>query len=378
MSNAEIIRPFREKELHADPARSYTLPARYYTDPTIFEQEREAVFFRSWQYAGHVEDLPEIGSYITCNVLDQNLFIARGKDGRLRAFYNVCSHRAHELVRGAGRARVITCPYHAWSYHLDGALRTARGSEKVDGFNKDEFCLKEVRLEEFGPLIFVNLDPDATPLAEQSGGLMAELRRYIPDLDRLTKVSSASWVVEANWKVIVDNFLECYHCEPAHPAFAQLVDMDSYRSTTHGIYSTHISRSGRPDNKAFKFDPNAASQVGAFWWLWPTTTINVSPGSSNMALFYLKPLGPERTLEITDYYFLDKNLSEQEQARIDYANNILTIEDNNLCESVQRGLHSRGYCQGRFIVDRDRTQISEHAVHHFHQLVASALGNPPS
>ena len=373
MSNATIARPAWEKRLHADPAHSYTLPSRYYTSAQIFEQERELVFFRSWQYVGHVEDLPEVGSYLTCNVLDQNLFVTRGKDHQLRAFYNVCSHRAHELLRGTGKARVITCPYHAWSYHLDGALRTARGSEKVDGFNKDEFCLKEVRIETFGPLIFVNLDPDAVPLAEQSGDLMTELRHYIPDLDRLTKAATASWVVEANWKVIVDNFLECYHCEPAHPAFAQLVDMDSYRSKTHGIYSTHVSRSGKPDNKAFKFDPNDDSQFGAFWWLWPTTTINVAPGASNMAMFYLKPLGPNRTLEITDYYFMNKDLSEQQKARIEYANDTLTIEDNNLCEAVQRGLHSRGYTQGRFIVDRDRSQISEHAVHHFHQLVASAL-----
>lgn len=373
MSNAEIVRPVWEKALHPDPARSYTLPARLYTAPEVFAQEREAVFFRSWQYVGHVEDLPEVGSYITCSIFDQNIFITRGKDERLRAFYNVCSHRAHELLRGTGRARVITCPYHAWSYHLDGALRTARGSENVDGFDKGEFCLKEVRLEAFGPLIFINLDPEAPGLADQAGDLLAEIRSFAPDFDRLTKVASKTWDLQANWKVIVDNFLECYHCEPAHPAFAQLVDMDSYRSTTHGIYSTHISRSGRPDNKAFKFDPNDASQVGAFWWLWPTTTINIAPGRSNMAMFYLKPLGPERTLEIVDYYYLDKTLDEQQQARIDYANDILQVEDNTLCESVQRGLRSRGYTQGRFIVDRDRTQISEHAVHHFHQLVASAL-----
>ncbi len=151
--------------------------------------------------------------------------------------------------------------------------------------------------------------------------------------------------------------------------------MDSYRSTTHGIYSSHLSRSGRPDNKAFKFDAGDDSQVACFWWLWPTTTINVAPGESNMAMFYLKPLGPERTLEVVDYYFPDKAMTGQRQARIDYANNILQVEDNNLCEGVQRGLRQRGYVQGRFIVDRDRTQISEHAVHHFHSLVTDALGD---
>jgi len=368
-----VARAAAERPLHENPERSYTLPARYYISPEIYERERAAVFFRSWIYAGHVEDLRTAGSYLTVQIADQNIAVIRGKDGTLRAFYNVCQHRAHELLRGRGRTPVITCPYHAWSYHLDGRLRSARGSERVEGFDASEFCLKPVRVEAFGPFVFVNLDPDAAPLAATAGGLLNEIRSYVPELDSLTRVETTTWEVEANWKVIVDNFLECYHCEPAHPAFVQLVDIDSYRSVTHDIYSTHVSRSGRPDNKAYKFDPDAPSQVGAFWYLWPTMTFNVAPGEPNFALFYLQPLGPERTLQITDYYFADAEPTEQRQARLAYANDVLVVEDNRLCESVQRGLHSRGYLQGRFIVDRDRTQISEHAVHHFHRLVAAAL-----
>lgn len=376
MTTETALRPVPvERPLHEDPARSYTLPARYYTSPEIYDREREAIFYRSWIYAGHVEELQQPGSFLTVQIIDQNIAVIRGKDGKLRAFYNVCQHRAHELLRGRGRTPVITCPYHAWSYHLDGRLRSARGSEKVEGFNADEFCLKSVQVEEFGPFVFVNLDSEAAPLRVQAAGLLDELRTYAPKLDTLTKVQTVTFDVKANWKVIVDNFLECYHCEPAHPAFVQLVDMDSYRSVTHGIYSTHVSRSGRPDNKAYKFDPGAASQVGAFWHLWPTMTFNVAPGEPNFALFYLQPLGPERTLEITDYYFADTEITEQRKGRLDYANEVLTIEDNNLCESVQRGLHSRGYTQGRFIVDRERSQISEHAVHHFHRLVVEALGD---
>jgi phenylpropionate dioxygenase-like ring-hydroxylating dioxygenase large terminal subunit len=372
--NKVVTLPIREQKLADDPRRSYTLPARLYTSAETLNDEAEAIFFRSWMYAGHVEDLAAVGSYVTRRILDQNIMIIRGKDHKLRAFYNVCSHRAHELVKGAGQTKVIVCPYHAWSYHLDGRLRTARGSEKVDGFNGDEFCLKAVQVEEFGPLVFVNLDPGAPSLASQAGDMLAEMRSKIADFDRLTRVETRSWEIKANWKVIVDNFLECYHCKNAHPAFAQLVDLDTYRSVTHGIYSTHLSKSGRPDNKAYGFSKDDASQIGAFWWLWPTFTLNVAPGPANMAVFYVLPLGPDRSLEVTEYFFLSKSVDADQAARLDYANNVLTIEDNDICEAVQRGLGSRGYSQGRFIVDRERTEISEHAVHHFHTLVAQALG----
>src|SRR5690606_15632104 len=183
-----VARAAAERPLHENPERSYTLPARYYISPEIYERERAAVFFRSWIYAGHVEDLRTAGSYLTVQIADQNIAVIRGKDGTLRAFYNVCQHRAHELLRGRGRTPVITCPYHAWSYHLDGRLRSARGSERVEGFNAGEFCLKAIRVEEFGPFVFVNLDPEAASLAEQAGGLLAELRHQVPELDRLTKV----------------------------------------------------------------------------------------------------------------------------------------------------------------------------------------------
>src|SRR5262245_11120950 len=112
----------KDRPLDRDPARSLTLPSHLYTSPDVFARAREAIFFRDWHLAGHVSDLAEAGSYITAAMHDQSVFICRGKDGRLRGFYNVCAHRAHELLSGMGRAKVITCPYHAWSYHLTGEL----------------------------------------------------------------------------------------------------------------------------------------------------------------------------------------------------------------------------------------------------------------
>jgi carnitine monooxygenase subunit len=364
----------QEKPLGEDPARSPTLPSHLYTSDALFARERQAIFFRSWHMAGHVSDLPEAGSYITAAIHDQGVLICRGKDGQLRGFYNVCAHRAHELLKGTGRAKVITCPYHAWSYHLTGELRSARGTETMEGFDRGEFCLTPIRVETLGPLVFYNLDPEAEPLAAQAGGLLAELEAHIPGLAGMKRVTAGSSVLNANWKVGVDNYLECYHCAPAHPAFADLVDLASYRSVCNGIYSSHIGSKVRPQNKAFTFDPAAPVQMSAFWWLWPMATINVMPGDPAVGLFWWNPLSPARSEQIHIVYSPDGKRTPQMERVSAYSGEILSVEDNDICESVQRGLASRGYRQGRFIVDPGRTAISEHAVHHFHGLLAEALG----
>jgi len=375
MAKVEALRRDTEDRFDPDPERSYTLKGRTYTDPGIFEQEKEAVFYRAWNFVGHVGQVPEPGCYFECNVLDQNLFVVRGKDGELRAFYNVCQHRAHELVKGSGKAKALVCPYHAWSYRLDGGLRTARGSQETPGFSAEEICLTPVQVEVFCNFIFVNLDPDAAPLAGQLGPMEQELRRYCPDLDKLTFAHRLTYEIKANWKNVVDNFLECYHCAPAHPAFVDLVDMKSYRSVAYDIHSSHISAGTSPDNSAYSFDPVGASQSAfAAWWLWPNVTFNTFPGPGNISVLHITPTGPETVHEHFDFYFMNDTPSEQEMQAIRYIDEVLQPEDIGLVESVQRGLNSRGYDQGRFIVDRARSERSEHAVHHFHSLVHRALG----
>ena len=367
-----------EKPVDANPAQAYTLPARFYTAPEVFAAEREAIFFCSWHFAGHVTDLPEVGSYITAEIHDQDVFICRGKDNELRGFYNVCAHRAHQLLKGHGQARVITCPYHAWSYHLTGELRSARGTEEVENFDKREFCLTPVRVECLGPLVFFNLNPHAPSMAEVSSGLLAELEEHIPGFETMKRADRAKTAfgseIAANWKVGVDNFLECYHCAPAHPDFCDLFDISTYRSTCHAYHSSHIGSVTRPENKAYNFDSKAPYQHGGFWWLWPMTTINVMPGDPAFGVFWFNPLSPGRTQQHFVTYTPDGKRTPQLDAASLYGGNILGIEDNLLCESVQRGLASRGYRQGRFVVDAGRTERSEHAVHHFHRLVAEALG----
>ena len=168
-----------------DPKASFTLPARYYFDTEIYAREREAIFYRDWIYAGHQSQVAEPGDYFTVKIHQQNVFVVRDKQGSINAFYNVCQHRGHELLQGAGKASNIVCPYHAWTYGHDGALIAARNSQRVKGFNKCDFSLKPVRVEEFCGLIFINLDPDAASLKSQTGKLEEEIRQYCPRIDEL-------------------------------------------------------------------------------------------------------------------------------------------------------------------------------------------------
>lgn len=355
-------------------AGSRALAARYYTDPQVFSRICERLFFRTWQFACHESRIPEPGDYHAFSIADQDLFVVRGNDGTIRGFYNVCQHRAHALVEGTGRARLLTCPYHAWCYGLDGKLRTARNTDGLADFDAAEFALPPVRLETFCGFVFVNLDPAAQPLAKLTGGLESEIRRYVPRLDELAFARRDDYDIAANWKVVIDNFLECYHCDPAHRDFVDLVDMPSYRSTCHGHYSSHVSSELRTASSSAYRISGAADFGFAGWYLWPNLTIWAMPGEANIATLQMIPAGPGRTREHLDWYCPGGEPSQELREAMTYIDAVLQPEDIGLCESVQRGLASFGYNQGRLVVDREESELSEHAVHHFQQLVFNALG----
>lgn len=367
-------RPFTK-----DPGQSYTLPARYYTDPAIFAAEKAAIFYRSWYYAGHVSQVAEPGQFLTCRIHEQNLIVIRARNGDLNAFFNVCMHRGHELLSGCGKTNLIRCPYHAWAYDLDGTLKAARNSENVDGFDKSEFTLRTVRVEVFCGLVMVNLDPDAVPFAEQTEGLEDEIRSFVPSVDRLEFAQRDTYDVPANWKTMIDNFLECYHCHTAHKDFVDLVDMDTYRTTTHGIYSSQLAGAPRTTSaNAYEFEPGEVDFGYAGWFVWPNISIWAYPGEPNLSILQMTPAGPERCIEYQDWFVPGGVPTKQLADAMAYQKDVLQPEDILLCESVQRGLHSMAYNQGRFIVDRGRTELSEHAVHHFQSLVMTALGEDPA
>ena len=358
-----------------DPARSHTIPARFYRDRDIYEREKDTIFYRSWWYAAHASQLRDTGSYLTTSIHEQNIFVIRDRQGDLQAFYNVCQHRGHELLSGSGRTNIITCPYHAWAYDFNGELKAARNVEEMPDFKKCDFALKKVRVETFCGLVFVNLDDDAEPLAAQTGELEAEIRDICPSVDELEFARRDTYQVASNWKVMIDNFLECYHCHTAHRDFVDLVDMESYRSHPKGLYSSHVSGAARTtDSAAYSFEKGEVDFGYAGWFLWPNVTIWAYPGEPNLSVLQMIPNGPEGTIEYQDWFVPGGKPSKQLQDAMDYQKDVLQPEDISLCESVQRGLNSKGYNQGRFVIDKHRTELSEHAVHHFQELVVKSLG----
>ena len=376
MAHLEAVKPKSGLPIHEEPQHSYTLPSRLYLDESIYEQEKQKIFYCNWHYAGHLSQLNKPGDYLTATVADESIFIVRGQDQTLRGFYNVCRHRAHQLLEGSGNTRNIVCPYHAWSYALDGELRHARISEKVPGFDKSEFCLQPVQVDTLCDLVFFNLDPNAESLDSQAPGLAQDLQERIPELGNLRAAESISpfgSAIAANWKVVVDNFVECYHCPLVHPEFASLIDMSSFQMETFSNWSRQLAPDTRPENSAYPFDSEAPVQNAAFWYLWPTTSISMFPGSPNLIVMSILPLGHRKTSFSGYQYALE--IDQDDDMRQQYQVDVLSPPDVVLCESVQRGLKSRSYDQGRFMVDSDTSGIAEHAVHQFHRLVLSALGS---
>jgi len=359
------------------PGSSMSLHADAYTQSQWFDADQQQIISRSWQWLCHVEKLRSPGAYVADEIAGMPVVAVRDKDGTLRAFYNVCKHRAHHLLEGEGTTNNIVCPYHAWSYDLGGRLTAARHTGNLNDFDKSAICLDEVQIEEFSGFVYVNLDRAAAPLAEQSGELGAEIARWAPDVENLTFAHRLSYEIKSNWKNVVDNFLECYHCHVAHKDFVSLVDMDTYKVTTHGIYSSHMAEAGKSANTAYDVS-DATVTDHAVWWLWPNTCMMRYPGRGNFIVLNIIPAGPELTYETYDFFLESADPNDAELESIRYLDEVLQVEDINLVESVQRGMSTPAFEQGRIVNDPGGSGLSEHALHHFHGLILDAYGGRAS
>jgi choline monooxygenase len=295
----------------------------------------------------------------------------RGRDAELRAFVNVCRHRGHPVLSGEGCRETLQCPYHAWTYDLDGSLRKAPRAERERAFDPSQMSLVPVSVEEWGPFVFVNPDPEAAALRETLGELPELIAASGVDLASVRFHSHHEWEVRSNWKIAMENFLECYHCPVAHPGFSKVIDVDpdAYELTVSESFSSQVGRvrpSALSGNGKGGYVPRGEVAQAQYHFLWPNTTIDIEAGAVNIAIESWIPTGLRTTVEVTDYFFGEGVTEEQAQEVIEFGTQV-GIEDQGLCESVQEGLDSRLVPQGKLMLE------SEGLIHDFQQKVVAAV-----
>jgi phenylpropionate dioxygenase-like ring-hydroxylating dioxygenase large terminal subunit len=356
-----------------DPEIAWTLPGYTYHDSRWFELEKRKIFGSSWRFVGHITDIANPGDYLTNTIVDQPVVVLRDRQDQIKAFHNVCKHRAHLLFTedfGTMASPLITCPYHAWAYDTEGNLQAAPHCDLIREFDKSGIKLDSVKVEVFNGLIFVNLDPNAKPLHPQLDDIFPRIRAHYPDLENYKRSKVIVFDIKANWKNVGDNGLECYHCHTAHKAFVDLVDMDTYKVETGKAWSWQ-SGTCRPENVAYNMAHGLSDFEREFitMFVWPDTFLVKFAGADSFATFIFEAVTPELTHQKFTFYSPDGEMDQVCQEIHDYFANVLGPEDVNLVETVQKGLHSQSYDRGRFMIDPDRSFFSEHAVHHFHSLV---------
>jgi choline monooxygenase len=360
----------RKKLQHFDPElpleRASTVPAAWYTDADVYALERRAVFGDAWLVVGRAADVAAPGSFLTAEVAGEPILVVRDEAGVLRAFSNVCRHRAAPVAtEQCGRASRLRCPYHGWTYDLAGRLRGAPEFEGVADFCREDNGLLALADAVWGPWVWVHAGKQPPALTD----FLAPLPERLPShtLDALDLVARRGYDVACNWKVYVDNFLDGgYHVHSIHPGLAGVLDYVHYRTEVHAWASVQIS----PIKAATGADATARTRTGdaaQYWWVYPNFMVNVYQGlmDTNLVL----PLGPDRCRVVFDFYFAHTAGAEAQafmRESMAVADQVQR-EDMQICERVQRGLSSRSYTAGRFSVRR------ENGGHHFHQLLGRRL-----
>ncbi|HEY7316224.1 MAG TPA: aromatic ring-hydroxylating dioxygenase subunit alpha [Candidatus Binatia bacterium] len=347
-------------------AEASTPPSSWYTDPRIFELEKQTVFARSWQVVGRADQVREPGRYITCELAGEPILLVRGRDGMLRGFFNVCRHHAAAVMtKTEGRTDTLRCPYHGWTYDLDGALVVTPEFAGVRNFERASFGLLPVQTAVIDSLVFVKVTSDGLSLEEFLG---ADLVRKIRALnfETLHWMERRVYTLNCNWKVFVDNYLDGgYHVPHLHQGLSSVLDSVNYTIETGERFCLQSS----PISTEKADEPTAAVRKGdraLYYWIYPNLMINRYEHVMDLNLVY--PRGVDRTEVIFDFYFSDvsEDARQQNVASIAVSERI-QAEDVAICESVQRGLTSSTYTAGRLSVRREAGE------HLFHKLLYADL-----
>jgi phenylpropionate dioxygenase-like ring-hydroxylating dioxygenase large terminal subunit len=323
-----------------------------YSDPALAARERERVFATAWQYVGHIGEFGNGPGYLAAPVGDIPLVVTCDADGVVRAFLNVCRHRGSVLATGAAARETLQCPYHAWTYGLDGALKAAPRSNREPGFDCEGISLRPAAVGIWGPFLFANPDPDAPPLADVLGSLPELVADAGVDVETLEHHSRAEARVAANWKIVAENFLECYHCAVAHPGFSALVDVspDAYELALDGSFSSQF---GPVRENGSGLDTDGEVVRSQFHFLWPNTMINIFPGRTNLSIGPVLPSGAEATERFLDYFFGPAVDEAWIRELLEFDGQV-GAEDKALVENVQRGVATGLIERGRLLPESER------------------------
>ena len=341
------------------------LDVKYFKDVEIYNRVKENIYFNTWQMACHSSQVKTPGDFFSFSIFDQDVFVLRGEDAKLRAFYNVCQHRGHKLVDGHGSKRSIVCPYHAWTYDLEGQLKRAPNSEKVKGFDVSNICVPQIRLEEFLGFVFVNMDKDCLSMDEFYPGVKQAATKLCPDIASKQYANEHTADEGCNWLIAVENYNECYHCKMVHREFAKgVIDPDSYRIAPFGDGKVlrHKSKPPKSNDKAWM--DSGGSDYGSFY-LWPSASIQIYPGGI-VNTYHWRPLAVNDTRVHRGWYSNNGEVDEGLQKVIDLDRDTTFAEDLVLVKNVQRGINSIGYTPGPLIIDPDGSIDSELSIAALH------------
>jgi choline monooxygenase len=357
-----------------------TLASRFYTDPAILALERERIFRRTWQFVGTLSQpcgevngekrtIADPETYFTFDVAGEPVIVVRDKAGTLRAFSNVCRHRAGPIAQGAGCKNVLNCAYHGWTYTLDGRLIGTPEIDGVEFFDRSTMGMVPLRCETWEQFIFVNFDHGGPSLSDFLGNIPQLACEF--SFAGLSVGERRNYVVNCNWKVYVDNYLEGYHIPIVHPGLMKEIDYPRYRCETFRYHSQQLGpvKAVKPGDAHDRvYAPGMGLNEALYFWVFPNLMLNVYPG--NVSINLIVPLSRDKTLTIFEWYFHDVGSAKvrERAAKAIAFSDTVQQEDIHICEAVQRGLQSATYDRGRYSVKR------ENGVHHFHMLLAEFLG----
>jgi len=365
---ASISRPRARHDIDPSVGQSWTLPAEVYLDPALLEREKQDLLGKTWQIVGRRDQVANTGDYFTTKLLGEPLLIVRGSDEVLRGFYNVCRHRAGPPAEGCGSRKVFRCGYHGWTYSLDGRLLNSPEMEGTANFDHSQFGLQPVSIGEWGAWVLVNLDEHASALLPSLRELPQQTEKY--HFPKLKLAERRDYVMECNWKIYIDNYLEGYHLPSVHPSLNRELDYSQYVTETFEFHSRQSSPIRGPENE--KDVPRRYSKAGGdeeaeYFWIFPNWMLNCYP--DNVSLNMVLPLGVERCVAVFEWYFPDEVLGTEAQAKTIGFSDEIQIEDGHICEVVHQNLKSRSYSRGRFSARQEK------GVHQFHMLYSKWLGN---